>query len=206
MLSSYGACKIPGDKQANVSTGNYEPINYTGNYPWYDSTSSTADGYLANSTYPCIPDNAGIQDISTAVPLGGRQGWWTIVGTGVNAAYRTANTQINNSSSIQVIADGDVVLQAAGWYKIQQIANAANISHALRLDSTINSTLCYANIPFVINLNWNIDANATFAIYEVGMAIRALAATTGNVVVLTGTSLTTTPNGWDYNNIYWITP
>jgi hypothetical protein len=204
--TSYGACKIPGDKQANVSTGNYEPINFTGFYPWYNVTSSTSDGYLANSTYPCIPDNAGIQDMYiSSTSLGGRQGWWQVIGAGVTGTYRTANTQINNSSAIQVMATGgDMQIQVAGWYKIQEIANTANVSHSLRLDSTISTTYCTANIPAVLNLDWNIDANATFAIYDIGMAVRALNVTTGNLVVFTGTSLTTTPTGWKYPSVYWI--
>jgi len=46
--------------------------------------------------------------------------------------------------------------------------------------------------------------NATFSIYDMGMCARVIG--TGNVVVLTGTSLTTKPNGWTWPDLYWIRP
>lgn len=207
-LSSFGACKIPGGYQANVSTGAYEALNFTGPYPWYTATSSTTDGYLANSTYAMLPVNAGIQDLGTAASLGGRQGWWTMIGAQVPVANRTANAQFNSTSTIQVMTEIDGPIQIAGYYKTVQLSNTANISNALRLDSTISSVLALGDAPQMLTLDWSIQGNANFAIYEMGMAIRWVD-TTGahsNANVFTGTSLLSSPNGWTYNDIGWLVP
>ena len=207
-LSSFGACKIPGGYQANVSTGAYEALNFTGPYPWYTATSSTADGYLANSTYPMLPVNAGIQDLGTGASLGGRQGWWTMIGAVVPVANRTANAQFNSTSTLQVMTEIDGPIQIAGYYKTVQLSNTANISNALRLDSTISTVLALGTAPQMLTLDWNIEGNANFAIYEMGMAIRWVDATgaNSNANVFTGTSLLSTPSGWTYNDIGWLVP
>ena len=207
-LSSFGACKIPGGYQANVSTGAYEALNFTGPYPWYTATSSTTDGYLANSTYPMLPVNAGIQDLGTGASLGGRQGWWTMIGAVVPVANRTANAQFNSTSTLQVMTEIDGPIQIAGYYKTVQLSNTANISNALRLDSTISTVLALGTAPQMLTLDWNIEGNANFAIYEMGMAIRWVDATgaNSNANVFTGTSLLSTPSGWTYNDIGWLVP
>jgi hypothetical protein len=126
----------------------------------------------------------------------------------VTSGYRTANTQIRNQSQIQITSDADLEIQIAGWYKIQEIANTANISNAIKPDTTISSYPIFTEVPLILNLDFSVDANATFAIYDVGMCMRVLGdgVTAANAFVLTGTSLTTTPSGWDYNNVYWIRP
>ena len=136
--------------------------------------------------------------------MGGRAGWWTIIGAAVTSGYRTANTQIHNTSQVQVISDANLEIQIAGWYKTQEIANAANISNAIKPDTTIAVYSLGANKPQMLNLDFSIDANATFAIYDMGMCARVIG--TGNVIILTGTSVTSTPNNWDYNSVYWIRP
>lgn len=206
-LTSYGACYIPSGKQANTSTGAFETLHFTGYYPWYKALSSTTDGYLANSTYPMTPTNAGIQDIYTVDPLGGRQGWWQIIGTGMNTTYYTSNIQLHNTSTIQIIGNGSGTLELAGFYKTIEIANTANISHSLKLDSTATVLPFYDAIPQVVTLDWNINGNANFAIYEMGMAVRVTDyANTAILTVFSGTSLTTKPNSWKYANVGWITP
>ncbi len=203
---SYGQARIPGNTQANTSTGNFESLTFDSYYPWYTRDSLTTNGYLANS-HPSIrmnPTNAGLQDLSTPASLGGRAGWWTVIGAGVTSGFRTANTQINNSSQIQVISDSDLEIQIAGWYKTQEIANGANISNSLKPDTTITVHNLEANKPKILNLQFTVDANATFAIYDVGMCARVIG--TGNVILISGESLTSTPSSWDYNSVYWITP
>jgi hypothetical protein len=202
---SYGAARIPADRQANASTGNFETYVFDSYYPWWTGNSLTTNGYFANSGSGRMnPTNAGIQDISSPVNMGGRAGWWTTIGAGVTSGYRTANTQIRNQSQIQVTSDANLVIQVAGWYKIQEIANVANISNAIKPDTTIGSYSLAPDLPITLNLDFSVDANATFAIYDVGMCVRVEG--TGNAFVLTGTSLTSTPSSWDYNNIGWITP
>jgi hypothetical protein len=206
---SYGAARIPADRQANASTGNFETYVFDSYYPWWTGNSLTTNGYFANSGSGRMnPDNAGIQDISSPAALGGRAGWWTVIGSGVTSGYRTANTQIRNQSQIQITSDADLEIQIAGWYKIQEIANTANISNAIKPDTTISSYPIFTEVPLILNLDFSVDANATFAIYDVGMCMRVLGdgVTAANAFVLTGTSLTTTPSGWDYNNVYWIRP
>ena len=204
-LSSFGACRIPGGQQSNVSTGAYEALNFTGGYPWYTVTSSTTDGYLANSTYAMLPTNAGIQDLSTAASLGGRQGWWTMIGAIVPVANRTANAQFNSSSTLQIMTEATDTIQISGYYKTVQISNTANISNALRLDSTTSSVIAVANFPQMLSLDWNIEGNANFAIYEMGVAIRWYPSGS-NANVFTGTSLLSSPDGWTYNDIGWLVP
>jgi hypothetical protein len=202
---SYGAARIPADRQANASTGNFETYVFDSYYPWWTGNSLTTNGYFANSGSGRMnPTNAGIQDISSPVNMGGRAGWWTTIGAGVTSGYRTANTQIRNQSQIQVTSDANLVIQVAGWYKIQEIANVANISNAIKPDTTIGSYSLAPDLPITLNLDFSVDANATFAIYDAGMCVRVEG--TGNAYVLTGTSLTSTPSGWDYNNVGWITP
>jgi hypothetical protein len=59
----------------------------------------------------------------------------------------------------------------------------------------------------VLNLDISVDANATFAIYDIGMCLRVVTGgANGNIIVMTGTSSTSTPNGWDYNSVGWIVP
>jgi hypothetical protein len=157
----------------------------------------------------CTPDNAGIQDIATVVNMGGRQGWWTLIGSAISVGYRTANTQFHNKSTVQFMPDSggaNCALQIAGWYKIQEIANSANISDALRLDSTITNYRTEALQPITLTYDWDIKANATFAIYDMGIAARYIGdfGAPANVIVLTGTSVTSTPNGWTYDGLYWI--
>jgi hypothetical protein len=202
---SYGAARIPGDRQANASTGNFETYTFDSFYPWWTGDSLTTNGYFSNSGSGRMnPANAGIQDISSPVNMGGRAGWWTTIGAPVTSGFRTANTQIRNQSQIQVTSDADLAIEVAGWYKIQEIANVANISNAIKPDTTIGTYSLANTVPITLNLDFTVDANATFAIYDVGMCVRVIG--TGNAFVLTGTSLTSTPSGWDYNNVGWITP
>lgn len=203
--SSYGAARIPGDRQANLSTGNFETYTFDSYYPWYTGNSLTTNGYFANSgSGRCNPTNAGIQDIASAPALGGWVGWWTVIGAGVTTGYRTANTQIHNTSQIQMITDANLTIQVANWYKIQEIANSGNISNAIKPDTSITNYTFTANIPQIVTTDFSVDANATFAIYDVGMCVRVIG--TGNAVVLTGQSITSTPSSWDFNNIGWIVP
>ena len=206
--TSYGAARIPSNQQANTSTGNFETATFDSFYPWYTGNSLTTNGYLANSSSGrCNPANAGIQDISSPVNMGGRAGWWTVIGAPVTSGFRTANTQIRNTSQIQIMCDEDLVVQTAGWYKIQQIANAANISNAIKPDTTISTQVVNANTPSVFNLDFSVDANATFAIYDIGMCLRVTTGgANGNIIVMTGTSLTATPNSWEYASVGWIVP
>ena len=200
--TSYGAARIPANNQANISTGNFEALVFDSYYPWYDETSDTTNGYLANSTAVCTPDNAGIQDLGTAVSLGGRAGWWTVIGAGIDSGNRVANAQFNNYSSIQVYPTANMTVQVAGWYKQQQISNTANISNAYKPDTTITCVELVANRPQILELDWDVEGNSTYAIYDMGMCVRAIGS--GNLIVLMGKSLTTKPNSWDYANIYWI--
>lgn len=206
LLTNYGACRIPGDQQANTSTGNFESSTANSFYPWFTQQSSTTDGYLANSTAICTPDNAGLQDLGTPVALGGRQGWWTIIGTQIPVGSRAANAQFHSYNQVQMqVRDANTWIQTAGWYKIQQIANTSNISNAIRMDSTINTFSATVDRPTMLNCEFDVEGNATFQIYEVGMAVRV--GTSGsNGIVIQGTSLTTSPNSWDFNNLYWIRP
>jgi hypothetical protein len=148
------------------------------------------------------PDGAGIQDINSPVNMGGRAGWWAVIGAGVTSGFRTANTQIRNTSQLQLITDANLTIQVASFYKIQEIANGANISNSIKPDTSITNYTFTANIPQMITTDFSVDANATFAIYDVGTCVRVIG--TGNAVVLTGQSLTSTPNSWDYNNVGWI--
>lgn len=207
LLTNYGACRIPGDQQANTSTGNFEASTANSFYPWYTQQSSTTDGYLANSTAICTPDNAGLQNIGTVVNLGGRQGWWTVIGTGIPVGDRAANAQFHSYNQVQMqIRDANTWVQTSGWYKIQEIANTSNISNAIRMDSTIDTlSNLPADRPVTLECQFDVEGNATFQIYEVGMAVRV--GTSGsNGIVIQGTSLTTKPNSWDFNNLYWIRP
>jgi hypothetical protein len=150
------------------------------------------------------PTGAGIQDISSPASLGGRAGWWTVIGAAVTSGFRTANTQIHNSSQLQLITDANLTVQVASFYKTQEIANGMNISNSIKPDTSITVYEFTANIPQIVTTDFTVDANATFAIYDVGTCVRVIG--TGNVVVLSGKSLTSTPNSWDYPNVGWITP
>jgi hypothetical protein len=204
--TSYGTARIPSNQQANQSTGNFESYTFDSFYPWYTGNSLTTNGYFSNSgSGRCNPDNAGIQDISSPVNMGGRAGWWTVIGSGVPAP--TANTQIRNISQIQIMCDEDLVVQTAGWYKTIQIANTLNISNAIKPDTTISTELVNADTPKILNLDFTVEGNATHAIDDIGMCLRVVTGgANGNIIVMTGTSLTTTPISWQYGDVYWITP
>jgi hypothetical protein len=57
----------------------------------------------------------------------------------------------------------------------------------------------------MLTLDWNIQGNANFAIYEMGVAVR-WAPSGSNANVFTGTSLITQPSAWTYNDIGWLVP
>lgn len=204
--TSYGTARIPSNQQANTSTGNFETLTFDSYYPWYDGTSLTTNGYFANSgSGRCNPDNAGIQDISSPASMGGRAGWWTVIGAGVPTP--TANTQIRNTSQIQIMCDEDLIVQTAGWYKTIEIANTLNISNAIKPDTTISTELVYANTPKTLTVDFNVEGNLTHGIDDVGMCLRVVTGgANGNIIVMTGTSLTTTPVSWQYGDVYWIVP
>jgi hypothetical protein len=205
---SYGTARIPSNRQANASTGNFETYTFDSFYPWYTGNSLTTNGYLANSgSGRCNPANAGLQDIASPVNMGGRAGWWTLIGAAVTSGYRTANTQIRSSSQVQIMCDETLVVQTAGWYQIQEIANTSNISNAIKMDTTISTTLIEADTPQMLNLDFSVEGNANFVIYDVGMCMRVVTGgTDGNIIVMTGTSVTSKPNSWDFNNLYWLVP
>jgi hypothetical protein len=205
---SYGTARIPSNRQANASTGNFETYTFDSFYPWYTGDSLTTNGYLSNSgSGRCNPDGAGLQDIASPVNMGGRAGWWTVIGAEVTSGYRTANTQIRNSSQVQIMCDETLVVQTAGWYQIQEIANTSNISNSIKMDTTISTTVIEANTPQMLNLDFSVESNANFAIYDVGMCMRvSTGGTDGNIIVMTGTSVTSKPNSWDFNNLYWLVP
>jgi hypothetical protein len=105
------------------------------------------------------------------------------------------------------MCDETLVVQTAGWYQIQEIANTSNISNAIKMDTTISTTLIEADTPQMLNLDFSVEGNANFVIYDVGMCMRVVTGgTDGNIIVMTGTSVTSKPNSWDFNNLYWLVP
>ena len=121
---------------AGYLDGNFPGANYV--YPWYQNTSSTANGYLANSTSPLQPYNASIVRGNT-----GTDGWY-IVGLINFGANRIANDEegCTISADLSLVADIDSTIQISPFITY---ANAPNTFFILTGSmDTVNLT---ANIP-----------------------------------------------------------
>lgn len=183
-----------------AAVGNGAPVTYTVGtndwMPWFSNTSSTANGFLANSTSQMAPANAGIQDFNTA--LGdGRLGWFEIVDVGPNASYRVANITLISQNQVQVIANANCTVQVAGMYTIQELANTANISNNLRDEITVATYELIENRPQVIDLDFYKKGNSTYCVYNMGMCLRVPTSSVRLYVNRGNTVLYATDN-WEY--------
>jgi hypothetical protein len=159
---------------SNVKTGNFDTPKYligtnvasTKVNPFYQGTSSTADGYLANSTAQYTP--AKSNDINT---YNGDNDWWVV-------DYSTFNGIVVPSSQAYVIS-----------YEMQMVANA-NTSVQLCQFSTFsigggimgwrndnfNTYELIANVPQRVDIEF--PAAGTVAVDGAGIIMRNMVANT----------------------------
>lgn len=96
----------------DITSPNYNvPVYLTGTdvsstkyWPFYQGTSSTADGYVANSTGPFAPSNADLLNI-----MNGDDNWWILSKIQVNSAG-SFNT-LNFDTTIQMVSDTNTMVQ-----------------------------------------------------------------------------------------------
>lgn len=125
--------RIPGGLE-NDGTGNY--VSYTLTYPddynpWYFETSSTANGFLANSSLgEYNPAGAGLQKISSNSAVTGRglYGWYAVTRATVNGNVPGTTdplkeTIVWGTTTIEVFADANTEIWCAPYAQRYDSAN-----------------------------------------------------------------------------------
>ena len=87
-------------------------------YPWAQGTSTTANGYLANSTSNFLPGNAAIL---VNPPTSDR--WYIVSSFGVNYGPNITGLYGNLIINSQFVADQDAIIQILPYYKLNGSAN-----------------------------------------------------------------------------------
>jgi hypothetical protein len=129
------AQQIPGDVEF-ISPGTYGNITLpaTGWYPWYTKTSSTVDGYLANSsaTLAFSPANARAQKIDSGngnPQYRGLEGWWGITRSSIPATSnpidgtRYDEGPIFGAGQLQIFTDANTTIWVCPYVSRRHKAN-----------------------------------------------------------------------------------
>jgi hypothetical protein len=129
------AQQIPGDVKF-ISPGTYGNISLpaTGWYPWYTKTSSTVDGYLANSSASLAfsPANARAQKIdagNTNPQYRGLEGWWGITRSSIPAGSNPLDGKpydegtIFGAGQLQIFTDANTTIWVCPYVSRKHLAN-----------------------------------------------------------------------------------
>ena len=108
-------------------------------YPYFQGTSSTANGYDANSTAPYYPWNASILDMPN-----GTDNWYIVAFANTLAANPSlfANIGVFMNLSIQLTSNADTTIQLCPFYKNQVGANVFGFTNLMdTLDCPANQAI-----------------------------------------------------------------
>jgi len=145
-------------------------------FPWYQGTSSTADGYLANSTAPYYPAIASVLSIAN-----GSGNWWKMMYATPTAGSFGAGWTVQLELLFTMMANVDTEIQLAGFYNL----NGAPLTN-LVYTSIMTSYIMKANQPLsiVYTTTWGTATN----IKGFGMMVRNM--TSGSTITGSTGSLT----------------
>lgn len=143
--SPIGNVTLPGNLQtantidpAYLIGANTDPNYY---FPFYQNTSTTANGYYANSTGEFTPAGATFLTL-----FNGDDDWWIWTGTPLTTPVQNGSEYERAEFKLQIVATEPTIVQLLP-------ASSANFSNGYLTDSqTIRSfELNYANVPYVLN-------------------------------------------------------
>ena len=165
--------------RGNISTGNFQVPMYLntvysgggGDYPYYEGTSSTADGYAANSTAAFTPGQA-----RGLFLINGDYDWW------VNA-YDTISG--SNSTTLNILYDTQIVSNANTTIQMLPIITDSIATTANEFFGDTQGLYTYeliANQPKQLSLEVNYESVGT--ITGAGVVMRLLSA--ANVIMING--------------------
>ena len=149
-----------------TETSTYDP-NYI--YPWAQGTSTTANGYLANSTSNFLPGNAAIL---VNPPTSDR--WYIVSSFGISPSANTTNVFATLNLNSQFVSSQDAMIQILPYYRINGTSN--NIANTYQIATYILP----AAVPVNVNTSFfypriaNTSIGSNNYIPEVGWYIRNL--------------------------------
>ena len=144
----------------DISSGS--PVNITGNYnvpvyidgtdvganyfyPFYQNTSTTANGYLANSTAPWQPTNAKFLAVTN-----GQDGWYRYIDDSKATLY-SGNIGLSISSGTQLTANANTTVQVIPYIRDSVTPNV-----------WIASTTLMVTVELIANRPAGIEANVSY--------------------------------------------
>jgi hypothetical protein len=151
--------------------------NFT--YPYYQGTSTTANGYLANSTGSFTPAGASAQIIYS-----GDDNWYGYIydnfGNTSNYPLKSDEVFLVNNGTV-FVANADSTIQLGVFYTVNSAPGV--IFHSVTLETTVNLP---ANVPVEVNFAQGYDNVPNNTIDGGGVMIKNIAANTRvNVVYST---------------------
>ena len=138
---------------------NVAPVNITGNvnvpvyidgttvdpnyfYPFYQNTSTTANGYLANSTSAWQPINAAVLAITN-----GTDGWYKFADSNVTVgSFEISNIGVVIRSGTQLVANANTTVQILPF-----IRDTVTPNTLIGITTLMNTIELVANRPVAIN-------------------------------------------------------
>lgn len=168
----------------SAAFSNAAPVNITGNYnipvyldgtdvganyfyPFYQNTSSTANGYVANSTASFLPTNAAFISVTN-----GQDGWYRYVDSTKTTTW-TGNIGVGIKCGTQFVANANTTIQF-----IPYIRDNVNPNNWFASTELMNTVELIANRPVGINFEasyFPVNANV---VQGAGVIIRNCVANT----------------------------
>ena len=165
-----------GINEPALITNTGSTISSTKIYPFYQGTSSTADGYIANSTGSLQPVYSELLNI-----VNGQDEWYAFCLTIIQNGFRPARDKILQQLQIQVVSDTDVTFQVVPY----ALFTGALTTFAINTQFMYNYEL-KANHPTGIDFTQDYFGFGGTG-YAVGYCGRVIEST-GTVTVVSGTT------------------
>ena len=154
--------RIPGAIERDAGAYTYSSYSFgsTDYYPWYQATSTTANGFLANSTGAFTPTKNAREQLIGANGLaksGGLNGWWPIT-SATTGIYK--DDLIMGKTQITIVADANCEIFTCPWTLIAEQANVSNILGQYMFTDKTDYMELTANRPIVIEREYYFQGNA----------------------------------------------
>jgi len=141
-------------------------VSSTKYYPYYQGTSATTDGYIANSTGQYTPLAATFRQAPN-----GNANWWSI-GGGATTATLDPGEQYLIEYSVQLVANTATTVQLATWGSFSNDTGNINTD-----DQGVTTQEMSANLPYIIIDNYPLQAYGN-SVSNIGLAMRNLFSST----------------------------
>jgi hypothetical protein len=159
----------------DITTGTYNaPVYLDGTtvsstlyYPYFQGTSSTLDGYRANSSASFYPASAAILEITN-----GTDDWWIFARTALSSSISTGTEYSRTRLNTQIVADANTSIQIAEFAQSTAlpVGNIAIDTQGLQTYELI------ANKPLIIT--YDATGSGSNVITGIGFVIRNMVAGT----------------------------